>query len=152
MDFFDELGKKTTETYHEVKKQVTNFSEEFKLKNKVSNLKERKNTLYTEIGEIVYSDIKDNKDVDRNVITEKCNELTTVLEEISKLEAEILSYRKMRICEGCGKKIDNEHRFCPHCGKEQPEIKKEEPAPAEPEGNPEDHENYDDQNNGENNG
>ena len=152
MDFFDELGKKTTETYHEVKKQVTNFSEEFKLKNKVSNLKERKNTLYTEIGEIVYSDIKDNKDVDRNVITEKCNELTAVLDEISKLEAEILSYRKMRICEGCGKKIDSEHRFCPHCGKEQPEIKKEEPAPEEPEGNPEDHENYDDQNNGENNG
>lgn len=152
MDFFDELGKKTTETYHEVKKQVTNFSEEFKLKSKVNNLKERKNTLYTEIGEIVYSDIKDNKDIDKNVVTEKCNELSAVLEEISRLEAEILSYRKMRICDGCGKKIDNEHRFCPYCGKEQPEIKKEEPVHEEPEENPEDHENYDNQNNGENNG
>ena len=133
MDFFDELGKKTTETYHEVKKQVSDFSEELKLKSKLNNLKERKNTLYTEIGEIVYSDIKDNKDVDRTVVTEKCDELTAVLEDISKTEMEILSYRKKRVCEGCGKKIDTEHKFCPNCGKEQPEIKREEPVVEESE-------------------
>ena len=126
MDFFDELGKKVSETYQEAKEKATNFSEEIKLKAKVNNLKEIKTTLYTEIGEIVYSAIKDGKEADRDAVTVKCDEITKIVEDISKIETEILSFKKMRACPSCGSKVDYEHKFCPNCGKELPEIVKEE--------------------------
>ena len=126
MDFFDELGKKVSETYQEAKEKATNFSEELKLKSRINNLKEIKTTLYTEIGEIVYGAIKDGKDVDRDAVTVKCDEITKIVEDISKIEADILSFKKMRVCTSCGKKIDFEHTYCPYCGKEQPEVVKQE--------------------------
>jgi len=55
MDFFDELGKKVSETYQEAKEKATNFSEEIKLKNRINNLKEIKTTLYTNWRNCVWS-------------------------------------------------------------------------------------------------
>ena len=157
MDFFDELGKKVSETYQEAKEKATNFSEELKLKSKINNLKEIKTTLYTEIGEIVYSAIKEGKEVDRDAVTVKCDEITKIVEDISKIETDILSFKKMRVCASCGNKIDYDHKYCPYCGVEQPEIVKEhveikeEPKDAvETEVNPE--QNQDNENNDENNG
>ncbi len=151
MDFFDELGKKASETYQEVKDKASSLSEEIKLRTKINNLKERKNTMYTEIGEIVYSNIKDNKDIDREVVSAKCDELTAIFEEIAKLEEEVLANKNMKTCDGCGKRIDKNHKFCPHCGKEQPEIQKEEPVVETPEAPVEEHEEGGNQNSGENN-
>ena len=110
MDFFDELGKKVSETYQEAKEKATNFSEELKLKSKINNLKEIKTTLYTEIGEIVYSAIKEGKEVDRDAVTVKCDEITKIVEDISKIETDILSFKKMRVCASCGNKIDYDHK------------------------------------------
>ncbi len=127
MELFDKIGKQANETYQEAKERVYSLSEELKIRSKIANLKERKNTLYTEIGEIVYKEIKDNKDVDRDVISAKSDEITSIFEEIAKLEAEILSHKKVKKCIRCEKVIDVDHKYCPHCGAEQPEIKKEEP-------------------------
>ena len=129
MEFFDKLGKKASETYQEVKVRTTNFSEEMKLKSKINDLKGTRSACYTEMGKHVYNDIKDNKDVDRAVITEKCDEITKLTEEIEKLEAELASYSKTRKCAACGAKMDTEYKFCPKCGQEQPQVAKEEPAP-----------------------
>jgi hypothetical protein len=131
MEFFDRIGKQANETYQEAKERVSNISEEIKIRSKIANLKERKNTLYTEIGEIVYKEIKDNKDVDRDVISAKSDEITSIFEEIAKLETEILAFKKVKKCIKCEKLIDVENKYCQHCGAEQPEIKKEEVDNAE---------------------
>ena len=133
MDFFNKLGKKASETYQATKEKATNISEEFKLKGKISDLKERKMTLYTEIGEIVYKDVKDGKDVARDEVTPKCDEISKINDEISKLETEILNFKNIKICVGCGKELELENNFCSNCGKEQPKIEKVdiEKAPSE---------------------
>ncbi len=124
MDFFNKIGKKASETYQATKEKAVNISEEFKIKGKINNLKERKHTIYTEIGEIVFNDIKDGKDVAREDITPKCDEISKINDEISKLEVELLSYKKIKVCANCGRELEIEDKFCPACGKEQPKVEK----------------------------
>lgn len=91
--------------------------------------------LYKEIGEIVFNEVKDGKDASRDVILPKCDEISKIKDEISKLEAEILAVKKMKKCTNCGTEMDINAEFCSKCGKEQPKVEKieikEEPTQAE---------------------
>ena len=134
MEFFDKLGKKMEEAYNTTKSKTEEMSKEFKIKNKISEKKSAIDKLYVEIGKIVYEDIKDSKDVSRDIVEEKCNEITTAREEIGKLEAEILKVKNIRICEGCKAEIPFDVEFCPKCGTKQPvnvEVKNSSPVDAE---------------------
>ena len=53
MDFFNKLGKKTTEAYQTAKEKTTKLSEELKLKGKISDCKEKIDNEYKAIGKIV---------------------------------------------------------------------------------------------------
>lgn len=135
MDFFNKLGKKASETYQATKEKASNISDELKLRGKISEQKEKIEELYKEIGEIVYNEIKDGKDVSRDAIVAKCDDISKAKDEISKLEAEILAVKKMKKCTNCGTELDIKAEFCSKCGKEQPKIEKveikEEPVQAE---------------------
>ncbi len=135
MDFFNKLGKKASETYQATKEKASNISDELKLRGKISEQKEKMEKLYKEIGETVYTEIKDGKDVSRDAIVEKCEEISKAKDEISKLEAEILAVKKIKKCSNCGTELDIKAEFCSKCGKEQPKIEKveikEEPVQAE---------------------
>ena len=90
--------------------------------------------IYLDIGRVVYEDIKDNKDVSREVVEAKCSEITANTEEIARLEAEILKVKSIRVCENCKNEIDYSVEFCPKCGAKQPsnvEVKQEAPSAAE---------------------
>ena len=74
MDFFNKLGKKANEAYKVTKEKATeaykvtkekanDISEEIKLKSKINSLEEKNYEIYAEIGEIVYNEVKDGKDV-----------------------------------------------------------------------------------------
>jgi hypothetical protein len=134
MDFLNKLGKKASETYQATKEKATNISEELKLKGKISELKEKINKIYIEIGENVYNELKDGKDVSRDEITAKCEEISKAKDEIAKLETDILVFKKIKKCNSCGTELDLEAEFCSKCGKEQPKIEKveikEEPEKA----------------------
>ena len=106
MEFFDKLSKKVGEVYQGAKTKTEEVSQEFKLKNEIAKRKAAIEKIYAEIGVIVYEDIKDNKDVSRDVIEAKCSEITANKEEISRLEAEVLKVKNIRICENCKNEID----------------------------------------------
>lgn len=135
MEFFNKLGKKASQTYQATKEKATNLSDELKLKGKISEKKEKMEKLYKEIGEIVFNEVKDGKDASRDVILPKCDEISKIKDEISKLEAEILAVKKMKKCTNCGTEMDINAEFCSKCGKEQPKVEKieikEEPTQAE---------------------
>ena len=63
MDFFNKLGKKASETYQATKEKATTISEELKLRGKISDLKSKIEDIYTEIGKIVYDEMKAQNDV-----------------------------------------------------------------------------------------
>lgn len=124
MDFFNKLGKKASETYQATKEKASNISDELKLRGKISEEKEKIEKLYKEIGEIVYNEIKDGKDASRDTIVPKCDEISKVKDQISKLEAEILAVKKIKKCTSCGTELDINAEFCSKCGKEQPKAEK----------------------------
>ena len=59
MDFFSKLGKKASKTYQATKEKAVNLSEELKIKGKISEIKDKINDIYTEIGKTVYNEIKE---------------------------------------------------------------------------------------------
>ena len=134
MDFFDKLSKKMGEVYQGAKSKTEEVSQEFKLKSEISKRKAAIEKIYSDIGRVVYEDIKDNKDVSREVVEAKCSEITANTEEIARLEAEILKVKSIRVCENCKNEIDYSVEFCPKCGAKQPsnvEVKEEAPSAAE---------------------
>ena len=82
MDFFSKLGKKASKTYQATKEKAVNLSEELKIKGKISEIKDKINDIYTEIGKTVYNEIKEGRDVSKEEITEKCDEISKLNDEI----------------------------------------------------------------------
>lgn len=124
MDFFSKLGKKASQTYQVTKEKAASLSEELKLKSKISDLKDKIEKLYTEIGKTVYNEVKDGKDVSKEEITEKCEEISKYKDEIEKLQSDILVLKKVVKCTNCGEELDLGDPFCYKCGTKQPEIEK----------------------------
>ena len=133
MGFFDKLSKKASETYQVTKEKATNLSEEIKLKGKVTELKEKIEKLYNEIGIIVYNEVKDGKDVSKEEVTAKCEEISKAKDDIEKIQDELLSLKNVRKCAKCGEQLDIEDSFCCKCGAEQPKQEKVEVKEEAPE-------------------
>ena len=131
MDFFNKLSKKTNEAYQTAKEKTAKISGELKLKNKISELKEKINKEYEEIGKIVYEKMKNGEDASKEEITPKCEEISRLKEEIEKAEVEILALKDIKKCSNCGTELTLEAEFCSKCGKEQPKIEKVEVEVAE---------------------
>lgn len=134
MEFFDKLTKKASETYKATKEKTSKLSEEFKLKNLISDKKEQIEELYREIGKLVAEDLKSGKDSDKETVSKKVDEIVSLESEIEAAEKSILDLKDIVVCDGCGSKIEKEVAFCPNCGKEQ---EKEEPVEIKVEEEPE---------------
>lgn len=124
MDFFSKLGKKASQTYQVTKEKAANLSEELKLKGKINDLKDKIESIYTEIGKIVFNEVKDGKDVSKEEITAKCETILKYKDEIEKLQADILTLKNVAKCTNCGVELDLGDPFCYKCGAKQPELEK----------------------------
>ena len=124
MDFFSKLGKKASQTYQVTKEKAANLSEELKLKGKISDLKDKIDDIYNEIGKKVYNELNEGKDVSKDEIMVKCEEISKLKDNIEKLQSDILALKKVRKCSNCGEELDFEDVFCCKCGTKQPEIEK----------------------------
>lgn len=124
MDFLSKIGKKANETYKFTKEKASNISEELKIRGKISDLKEKVEKLYKEIGEKVFKEVTSGNDVSKEEITEKCEEIARLKEDIEKAEIEILALKKIKKCSECGADLDINAEFCSKCGKKQPQVEK----------------------------
>lgn len=124
MDFFSKLRKKATQTYQVTKEKATNLSEELKLKGKINDLKDKIDNIYNEIGKNVYNEVKDGKDVSKEEIIVKCEEISKLKEQIEKIQVDILALKKARKCINCGEELDVNDMYCYKCGAKQPEQEK----------------------------
>lgn len=120
MNFLNKLGKKASQTYYATKEKAVNFSEELKIKGKISDLKDQVNSKYEKIGNTIYKEYKQGKNDATDETLAMCDEIDKCKEEISKLETDILTIRKAKKCVKCEKELDLEDIFCSKCGTEQP--------------------------------
>ena len=128
MDFFDKLGKKASEAYKVTADKTGKIAKEAKLKIKINELKSEINTIYEEIGKIVYQKHirEDEFDISKDV-DEYCTKIDCLSDEIDLILKQCLELKDKRQCPNCYTEIEKNVKFCPECGAKQEEIQ-EEPA------------------------
>ena len=132
MSYFDKLSKKATETFQLTKEKTSKICEELKLRTKISEAKGKIEDLYEELGKGIYNEFKTGEKFEAE---SKCEEISTLEDEIARLKMEILSIKDMKKCISCNKEIEIKDEYCSKCGAKQPEIEekveiKEEPQDA----------------------
>ena len=123
MEFFDKLTKKATETYKGAAEKTSKIAKEAKLKLKINENKSKINELYQEIGRKVYQKHTANEDLCiKKDLEEECAKIDIISAEIEKYHKEILELSNLKNCVKCKEPMDNDAKFCPNCGEEQPVV------------------------------
>ena len=128
MEFFDKLGKKASEAYKVTADKTGKLAKEAKLRMKISELKSQINTIYKEIGELVYQ--KHTREGEYDIskeVGEKCTKIDVLSDEIESNLKQCLELKDKKQCPNCFTEIEKDVKFCPKCGEKQEEVK-EEPA------------------------
>ena len=117
MSFFNDLGKKTTET-------TAKIATEAKLKIEIAENKERINNLYIELGRKVYENHVREENLNiHEFISDDCSKIDEISKQIENARKEILVLNNKKMCKKCYAEIETEYIFCPQCGEKQKEEK-----------------------------
>lgn len=123
MEFFDKLTKKASETYKGAAEKTSKIAKEAKLKLKINENKSKIKDLYEEIGKKVYQKHTETGDVCiKKDLEEECAKIDILSAEIDKYHKEILELSNLKTCVKCKEPMDQNAKFCPKCGEEQPAI------------------------------
>ena len=125
MDFIDKLKQMGSETYKITTETTSKIAKETKLKVKISQNKSQIEDIYDEIGKAIYENhIREEKTDITEQIEEFCNKIDLLANEIQSIETEILDIKNKKKCNVCSTEMDKDVKFCPNCGKQQPEPPK----------------------------
>lgn len=117
MGFFNDLGKKTTET-------TSKIAREAKLKMKITENKGKIKDLYGEIGRKIYENYVREENLDiKEFISNDCSKIAVLSKEIEDARKEILVLNNKKMCKKCFAEIERDSMFCPKCGERQTEEK-----------------------------
>lgn len=122
MGFFDQLGKKASDTMQSAKEKTNKISTEMKLKSQFSEKKDRITVLYSEIGKEAYSNYVKGINEITESLNEKLKEINDINEELRGINKELLSLKGIKVCPNCGGQIAVGADFCPKCGKKTSEM------------------------------
>ena len=86
-----------------------------KLKFKISELNDRIDTEYKQLGMIVYQSTID-ADVETDIIESICDGISDLISDRDGLEAELADVTNKIRCPQCNAKIDADSSYCPDCG------------------------------------
>ena len=117
MSFFNELGKKTTET-------TAKIATEAKLKIEIAENKEKIKDLYIELGRKVYENHVREENLNiHEFISDDCSKIDEIAKQIENARKEILVLNNKKMCKKCFAQIQTDYIFCPQCGEKQTEEK-----------------------------
>lgn len=122
-DFFEDLGKRISETAEVVTKKTEEVVELQKLKNQIRNMERNNERDLRDLGKMVYEKYQVQEVLDPEV-TEICEMIEKREEAIADYEKEIAKKKTGEICESCHVPVSKEMQFCPQCGTK---IVREEP-------------------------
>ncbi len=127
-DFIEKVKHGIDKSVNVASVKTREFRDMSRLKNQLSGLHEQIQTAYTNLGEFTY-DLYRVKDLDQKKLTEKCQELKLLMEQLKQKELEIKE-TKVRTLEAMGKKLcpncelvlPSDAKFCMTCGYKMTEI------------------------------
>lgn len=115
MSFFNDLGKKTTET-------TAKIATEAKLKIEIAENKERIKEFYEELGRKVYENHIREENININdLISKDCSKIDSLSEQIANARNQILELNNKKMCKKCFAEIETSSIFCSQCGERQTE-------------------------------
>ena len=117
MSFFNDLGKKTTET-------TAKIATETKLKIEIAENKERIKEFYEELGRKVYENYVREENIEiQELINTDCSKIDELSKQIEDARKEILAINNKKMCKKCFAEIQQNDMFCSKCGEKQTEEK-----------------------------
>jgi len=125
MAFFDDIGKKISQTTQSAVKGAKEMADIAGLNMKISEEQGSLNSLYAQIGKKYYE--LHSETADEN-FSELCTSVTECSAKIANLEEEVKKIKGIKRCQSCGAEVPMTATFCGTCGAET----REEPEPVEP--------------------
>lgn len=117
MDFIEQVKRTASGVAHTVAEKSGEIMEISKIKYAVYDLNNDIKKLYTEIGKLVYEELRGDQ-----VLTEdmqiKCEIIEAKKAKIAALLAKEKKVRHGVTCPVCGQECENNTNFCSHCGAE----------------------------------
>lgn len=121
MAFFDEIGKKISQTGQEAVKQTKIMANVTKYKANISALENKVRDAFTLIGKQYFQDHQNDPEAEQ---IDKINEVAAYLKEIEEWKFKIQQEKGVVVCQQCGAEVNMESVFCNNCG-----AKVEKPKP-----------------------
>lgn len=126
MAFFDELGKKITQTGQDTMKKAKDLADVTRLNSQLSDLGKELQESYRKIGEKYFELHRDDAE---EALSPLCAEAAETLQSISDTRIEIQKIKNIKVCPQCGCENPVSAAFCSQCSSKLPDLPKDENAP-----------------------
>jgi len=113
MAFFDELGKKITQTGQGAAKGAKNVAETMKVNGMISDEEKRINNAYLQIGKTYYENCGDNPD---QLFAQLINDINDSKAKIAAYTEQLRQIKGVARCQKCGGEVPIDAPFCSSCG------------------------------------
>ena len=119
MEIFEKIGDAASKTYKYTAEKTSKIAKETKLKIKINDYKNQVEKIYREIGETIYEKFVVDKEIDKEELQEKCEEIDRLTDKIVEAKDEILKIKERKQCTNGYEEIEINANYCPNCGFEQ---------------------------------
>ena len=124
MAFFNDLGKKITDTVDVVGKKTNEVVEIQKLRGQISSLERETAGCYEELGRILFEKYENHEELPEEAEA-LCDTIAANMVLITEYENEIADMKGQQKCPSCGAVVKNDMNFCPKCGAKVKEEEEE---------------------------
>lgn len=111
--FFEELGKKVTQTSQEAMKKTKDLAEIAKINAQMTDEEKKLKKLYMKLGQLYYEMYKEEPD---SVFVDICQGIGGCLQTINRYETMVEGLKGIKRCQKCKTEILVESTYCPTCG------------------------------------
>lgn len=131
-EFFEDLGKRITETAEVVTKKTEEVVEIQKIKSQIRVMERNNERDFKDIGKIIYDRFKKGEVLNAKVV-ELCEAIESREESIETYIKEVAERKGVTVCSNCKGQLAKEMIYCPKCGTKVEEDIFEEEFVVEPE-------------------
>ena len=119
-EFFKKISDGVSKAANNVKDSVETAKKRANLKKQISDAKNKIKSIELEMGEAIYNAYKNGSRPES--FSENCKEIDSLLVEMKIVEAKLLEFDGIRLCEKCSAQIPVDSVFCSKCGERQSRV------------------------------
>lgn len=116
MTFFEQLGKRLTDTGQNVAKQTRNFADITQLNSTIAEKEKKISQIFLELGQSYYENHKDDEETEESG---KIREITSLYEEIAMSREKIKQIKNAGKCAEYESDVlteeSSDRQYCPNC-------------------------------------